>query len=288
MIGSFVAVASTPTLSILPPNQDVTASSGTTSFVVNSNSSWTTSSDQTWCSATPAGTGNGTITAAYSQNASVSQRVANITTTVSGISPVTVTVTQAGAPDKVLNITLFLEGLFNGTNMNKAQNATGNQYPGSVADQFKIELHSSTSPYILAGGPYTVNLNTDGTSSLAVSAALASTYYVVIKHRNSIETWSGSPLSFSGPTINYNFSSAASQAYGNNLKLVAGKYVLYAGDVNQDGIIDLGDMIPVDNDESSFTTGYLNSDVNGDGLVDSSDMILLDNNSALFISKVVP
>ena len=47
-------------------------------------------------------------------------------------------------------------------------------------------------------------------------------------------------------------------------------------------------MIPVDNDESTFTTGYVNSDINGDGLVDSSDMIVLDNNSALFISKVVP
>jgi len=190
--------------------------------------------------------------------------------------------------DKNLNLTVFMEGLFNGTGLNKAQNGTGDQFPGTVADQIIVELHNSVPPYTLAGGPFTMNVNTNGTASMTIPAALGSTYYIVIKHRNSIETWNGTPLSFSGATISYNFTSAASQAYGDNMKEISGKYVLYSGDVNQDGIIDSGDMIPVDNEAANFVTGYLSSDVNGDGLVDSGDMIMLDNNGALFIAKIVP
>jgi len=87
-----------PTLTVTPPNQDVPATpAGATSFTVTSNSSWTVLSDQTWCTVTSSGTGNGTITANYTVNPSVNSRVANITTTVSGIPSVVVTVTQAGA-----------------------------------------------------------------------------------------------------------------------------------------------------------------------------------------------
>jgi hypothetical protein len=172
--------------------------------------------------------------------------------------------------------------------MNKAQNGTGDQFPGTIADQIIVELHQSTSPYTLIGGPYLVDINIDGTASVTIPAVLNGSYYVVIKHRNSIETWSGLPVSFGGTSINYNFSTSADQAYGNNMKLISEKYVFFGGDVNQDGLIDSGDMIPVDNDAANFITGYLQTDVNGDGLIDSGDMILLDNNGALFIAKITP
>lgn len=87
-----------PFLSVTPANQNVPATpAGSTPFTVTSNSSWTVVSSQTWCTVTPSGTGNGTITANYTINTSVNSRVANVTTTVTGISPVVVTVTQAGA-----------------------------------------------------------------------------------------------------------------------------------------------------------------------------------------------
>ena len=190
--------------------------------------------------------------------------------------------------DKNLNLTVFLEGLFNGATMNKAQNGAGNQFPGTVADQITVELHNSTSPYAIAGGPYTVNVNSDGTASLSIPNSLGSSYYIVLKHRNSIETWNGVPVSFAGATMSYNFSSAIGQAYGSNLKLVSGKYVIFGGDVNQDGIIDSGDMAPVDNLSSAAATGYLPEDINGDGLIDSADMANIDNNSSAAIGKVVP
>jgi hypothetical protein len=117
---------------------------------------------------------------------------------------------------------------------------------------------------------------------------MGSSYYIVVKHRNSIETWNSTPLTFGSGSISYNFSSLASQALGSNQKLVSGKFVIYSGDVNQDGILDSSDMTSMDIDASNFANGYITSDINGDGIIDSSDMILLDNNATLFIAKIVP
>jgi plastocyanin len=97
MIGSFVATAPAATLSVLPGNQNVTAGAGSTTFSVTSNSNWTALSNAIWCTATASGSGNGTITANYAANATVTQRVATISISVAGLPSVLVTVTQAGA-----------------------------------------------------------------------------------------------------------------------------------------------------------------------------------------------
>ncbi|MBK7214009.1 MAG: hypothetical protein IPH88_12075 [Bacteroidales bacterium] len=107
-------------------------------------------------------------------------------------------------------------------------------------------------------------------------------------HRNSIETTTAIPVSFAGSNITYDFSTAAGQAFGSNQKLIGGKYLIYAGDLNQDGIVDSGDMMGVDNGSSNFLTGYIVIDANGDGLIDSGDMIVVDNNASTFIGSVTP
>jgi len=83
-----------PALTVTPSVQSVTAIAGTTPFTLASNSTWSASSDQSWCTVTPSGSGNGTLTATYQAN-SGSSRTANITVTVPGIAPVVVTVNQA-------------------------------------------------------------------------------------------------------------------------------------------------------------------------------------------------
>jgi plastocyanin len=98
MVASFTVSGTTPTLSVTPSNQDITYISTVTTFNVTSNSSWTVVSDQSWCSVTPSGTGNGTISASCVSNPSVNQRIASITVTVAGMPSQTVTVTQGGAP----------------------------------------------------------------------------------------------------------------------------------------------------------------------------------------------
>jgi hypothetical protein len=84
------------TLSVSPPNQNVTAPAGSTNFTVTSNSNWIANSDVTWCSVTPSGMGSGTLVATYQANPSTAIRTANITVTVSGITPVEVSVIQDG------------------------------------------------------------------------------------------------------------------------------------------------------------------------------------------------
>jgi PKD repeat protein len=197
-------------------------------------------------------------------------------------------ISVTGVQSKTLNLTVFLEGLFNGIDMNKAQNSSGNQFPGSVADQISVELHNSTAPYALAGGPYTIELNTDGTAAATIPGSLNASYYVVVKHRNSIETWSNSPVSFSGPSVDYNFSTAANMAHGNNLKLVSEKYVIYSGDINQDGNINTDDIFLIGNDAFGFMSGYTSCDVNGDGMIDSEDLICTDNNASVFVGCIKP
>jgi|GEM_PF-545411 len=97
MIGTFTATGFVPTLAVSPANRNVTAVSGSTTFSVTSNSAWSSSSNSAWCTVGVGGTGNGTISAAYSANINVTPRTATITVTVSGLPDQMVTVTQAGA-----------------------------------------------------------------------------------------------------------------------------------------------------------------------------------------------
>lgn len=191
---------------------------------------------------------------------------------------------------KALNLTVLLEGLYNGAGtMRKAQNAIGDQFPGTTADQVTIELHNSASYASIAYSVPNVNLTTAGTCTASIPGILSGSYYVTLRHRNTIETTTATPIAFTSTPINYNFTNLATKAYGSNMKqLSGGYYVFFGGDVNQDGIVDSGDMLPVDNLSAIFATGYIPEDANGDGLIDASDMLIVDNNSNTFVSAVTP
>jgi hypothetical protein len=191
--------------------------------------------------------------------------------------------------NKTFNLTARLEGLYIGSgNMRKAQNESGDEFPGTTADVITVELHNAAS---YANKIFTVNnanLSTAGLSSIAIPGIFSSSYYVTVRHRNSLETVTAAPVSFAGGTINYNFSGPA-QAYGGNLQLMAGGfYAIYGGDVNQDGAVDTADMTPVDNDAANYVAGYLPTDVNGDGVIDTADMTIVDNNGANYVSVATP
>jgi hypothetical protein len=74
----------------------------------------------------------------------------------------------------------------------------------------------------------------------------------------------------------------------NQRDLGDGNFAFWGGDVNQDGIIDSGDMNPVDNASTAIMMGYYPEDVNGDGIVDSGDMNYVDNNSTSVIIGWTP
>ena len=198
-------------------------------------------------------------------------------------------VTPAGPMAKTLNLTVLLQGLYSGGGqMRQAFNESGPQFETGIADQITVTLNDPDNYSIVVHEDAGVMLNTDGSASLSVPANLNGNYYITIKHRNSIATVSAIPVTFSSGIINYAFD-AQEKAFGNNLlETVDGYFVIYGGDVDQNGAVDTGDMTPVDNDSSTFSTGYLNTDCDGNGSVDTGDMTIVDNNSAAFISVITP
>lgn len=114
-------------------------------------------------------------------------------------------------------------------------------------------------------------------------------YYLVIKHRNALQTWSAAPILVNDQPGAYDFTTASSTAYGDNLTLKGSRWCLYSGDVNQDEVIDIIDLQIIDNDIFNFVFGQLlNTDLNGDNFVDVNDILIADNNAQSFISVSKP
>jgi hypothetical protein len=85
-----------PFLSVTPPNQNVAALAGNTSFIVTSNTDWDVVSDSAWCTVTSSGSGSDTIHVTFGENPTVNPRVAHITVSGIGVSAQIVTVSQEG------------------------------------------------------------------------------------------------------------------------------------------------------------------------------------------------
>gem|GEM_PF-228116 len=197
---------------------------------------------------------------------------------------------SVGPFTKNINLTICLEGLYNEATgfMNKAQHESGNMFPGTIADRITVKLAKSTFPYNFISVYENLELNQDKTCTLQLPANMDDEYYLVINHRNSIETWSANPVAFGSDNVYYSFTQDPQFSYNSNVKLLGNSWCIYGGDVNQDDVIDTGDMTPVDNDASTFATGYLSTDVNGDGVIDTGDMTIVDNNTSGFISASYP
>jgi trimeric autotransporter adhesin len=194
------------------------------------------------------------------------------------------------SPLKSVNLSqLFLEGLYAGeSSMNQAYDDQGPHWPTGVADHITVELHTSSSYSSIEYSSADVTLNTTGTASLTIPASFAGSYYLTVKHRNSIETTSAEPVSFSSSVINYAFN-PQSQAYGDNMaSFIDGTSAIYGGDENQDGLVDGTDLSDVGNLADLATSGYLPQDINGDGLIDGSDLSIAGNNADSAIGLVTP
>jgi len=159
-------------------------------------------------------------------------------------------------------------------------------------DTVRVILRDTVSPYENIDSSIAY-METDGSATcMFTNAQNNKRYYIQIKHRNSLETWSkaGGEI-FNSMVLNFSFKTSASQAFGSNMISVNDfpvRYAVYSGDVNQDGNIDLTDIVLIQNSASVFNTGYVNSDLNGDLITDLSDILIALNNAAGFIVKVVP
>jgi hypothetical protein len=157
-----------------------------------------------------------------------------------------------------------------------------------VPDTVTVELRGTGSPYTVLESQQAV-VNTNGVGTYNFSSAVSGTpYYIAVRHRNAVETWSAAGNSFTAGDLSYDFTSAQTQAYGSNLIQIGSKWCIYNGDANQDGIVDSGDLGAVDNDNAAYVTGYTSTDINGDNIVDSGDLGIVDNNNANYVGSVVP
>ena len=64
--------------------------------------------------------------------------------------------------------------------------------------------------------------------------------------------------------------------------------MIYAGDSNQDGVVDLEDMNETEAGSTVMLLGYHAPDLNGDGVVDLTDMNIAEINAAAMVMIVLP
>lgn len=185
-----------------------------------------------------------------------------------------------------LIVKIMLEGYYSGAGMmNPVLMNQGISMNFNVCDSIEVELHDPNNFNLVSS--VTTLMQTDGTAT-CLFPSMNNTYYVVIKHRNSIETWSSNPVMISGNS-NYYFTTALSQAYGSNqVQVENGIWALYSGDINQDGVVDGLDYNDWESDNNNFGAGYLATDLNGDGIVDGLDFLLWEVNNNGFVGAVVP
>jgi len=160
----------------------------------------------------------------------------------------------------------------------------------NMRDTVRIYLRNTVAPYTIVDSGKTVIDSLTLSGSLTFSNAQSGTYYIVVKHRNALETWSksGGEAFVRGTTFTYDFTSANTQAYGGNEIIKGGESCMFSGDVDQDYTIDATDLILISNDAILFSEGYVVTDVTGEGFVDVLDLITAYNNSVNFVTREAP
>lgn len=216
------------------------------------------------------------------------------------------------APPAPLDITLYLEGAYaTSSSMTTELFAQGylpltdpydgsetiSSFPDDITDWVQLEFRAATSATV-RGYTHSLFLRSDGrvvapngstTEVVDISRIHPGDYWVVVRHRNHIDAMSATTLTLSVTTPQpYSFATTASAAYSRfqpGVKAVSDQhYALYAGDVNNDGIIDAYDRVQTRNHRG--ISGYQISDINLDGIVDSADRVMVRNNR--FIASQVP
>lgn len=168
----------------------------------------------------------------------------------------------------------------------------------NITDTMTVYLRNSVTPFNIIDTSIVAVSFANGVSNGTYSFknAGSGTYYYDAVYRN-IETYRNGVRTDSkngGESVSkfswnlYDFTTSASQAYGNNQVQLGSVFAIYNGDVNQDGTIDVTDNAMIDNDLFNFASGYLNTDLDGTDNVDLTDAAIADNNAYNFIGSIVP
>jgi len=225
-------------------------------------------------------------------------------------------VTAVFIPDMLIhfNISVFLEGPFNGNNMNtdlfnsgfiplsQPYNTAPWNYegtesvaaiPGSnIVDWLLLELrdapNASSATTATLVGQQAVFLNNeglvvglDGFSNPAFAYSPVNQIFVVLKHRNHIGILTANPLMATGGVYTYDFTDNINNAFGGihaQKEIATGVWGMMAGDADGNSQVD-------NNDKNELwiiqngTAGYLDADYNMTGTIDSLDADIWNNNT---------
>lgn len=203
-----------------------------------------------------------------------------------------------------IDLTAFLEGPFNGTNMNtdlsdlsmlpitQPYNTPPWNYPGTESlgfvplpnkvDWVLIELRDA--PNASSAAPATMIarkagiimddgsvVNPDGSPNLEFTHTINNQLFVIIWHRNHLGMMSAFALTEAGGVYSYNFTTAMGMAYLNGQKSLNGSvYGMVAGDANGNGEIELLDKTGYWAVQAG-EKGYKSADFNMNSQVDNMD-----------------
>lgn len=207
-------------------------------------------------------------------NNTVGQIIANALHYASDHLPVLASFRFNAAYLELTSFTALIEGLYNEA--------------GMIPDTVSIELRNPQEPYSLADETkILLDQNGNGTGRF-FNAVNQTPYYLVLKHRNALETWSSAPLVFSGNQLTYDFTISKDKAFGDNLKLIGSKWCIYSGDINQDGLIRTDDLMMVFSDNIGGVQGMVITDLNRDGFVEIEDLNIVFTNNVLEIKAIRP
>jgi len=208
--------------------------------------------------------------------------------TITGTVTTSIKTTDVCPANTILNLNCFIQGYWDGAGAMLPVLANQGITSGpNSCDSISIELHNATAPYAVSYSTKTI-LNKNGTASCTFPF-LNGAYYIALKHRNALETWSAAPVLMTASPVNYNFSTSNSKAYGSNqVQLSNGVWAIYSGDLNFDQNIDLMDTPLLETAIANYNFGYYPTDLNGDGNVDLLDIPLLEINISNFVFSTHP
>jgi PKD repeat protein len=205
---------------------------------------------------------------------------------------------------KKVNLKVFLEGPYNGTEMtpkltgvlplNQPYNVSPWNYNGSESvseipavaiDWILVELRDAAAPEQATSGTrigeqagFLRNdgkiLDHQGNDWMTFNnMTINNNLYVVIHHRNHLSIMSSIGLTANAGLYSYDFSTGATQAYGGtsaHKQIGPGVWGMMGGDGNRDGSVTISDKSPIWESQSG-THGYLDSDYNLDTQSDNKD-----------------
>ncbi|MBN3035065.1 MAG: exo-alpha-sialidase [Bacteroidales bacterium] len=205
-----------------------------------------------------------------------------------------------------LDLTVNLEGPFNGIDMSTGLNIAGliplsqpyNSSPwfytgtesvtampnADVVDWVLVELRDA--PDAVSATPATIIaqqaafllkdgsvVTTDGNSFLSFNHSIMNSLFAVVRHRNHLGVMSAVPLIKNGGVYSYDFTTGSGQAYGGNLahkELAPGVWGMSGADGNADNQINNGDKNDVWTQQAG-TGGYNSGDFDMNGEVNNGD-----------------